>query len=59
MAVAAALVAVAMAAPVAQATTPAPGYEAFAGCPSKTENPKIALCLHSEITGGHFNMGNK
>lgn len=54
-----ALAATAMLAPVAQATIPAPGYEAFAGCPSPPENPAIAGCLRSVVTGGHFNMGNK
>jgi hypothetical protein len=58
-AVAVALVAVAMVAPAAQATTPAPGYAAFAGCPSPSENPSIAICLRSVVTGGHFKMGNK
>lgn len=38
-AVVAAVVAVAMLAPMAQADTPAPGYEQFAGCPSARENP--------------------
>jgi hypothetical protein len=45
--------------PVAQATTPAPGYERFAGCPSPSENPSTALCLRSVITSGHFQMGSK
>jgi hypothetical protein len=56
---AAALVAVAMVAPAAQATTPAPGYGQFAGCPSPSENPAVDGCLHSVITGGNFKMGNK
>jgi hypothetical protein len=52
--------AVAMVAPVAQAETPAAGYEQFAGCPSpKTENPLITSCIHSVVTGGHFQMGSK
>lgn len=58
-AVAAALVAVAMLAPAAQATTPAPGYEQFAGCPSPSENPKVAFCVRSEVTGGHVKIGSK
>lgn len=45
--------------PLAQATTPAKGYEQFAGCPSKTENPATAICIRTVITGGHFKMGNK
>jgi len=49
----------ALMAPLAQATTPAPGYEKFAGCPSPSENPAIAGCVYSVVTGGHFQMGNK
>ncbi len=45
--------------PVAQATTPAKGFEAFAGCPSPAENSKISLCITARITGGHFQMGSK
>jgi len=55
----AAVAAFAMMAAVAQAATPAPGYENFAGCPSKAENPAITSCLSSVITSGHFKMGNK
>jgi hypothetical protein len=54
-----ALVAMAVLAPLAQADTPRPGYERFAGCPSPTENPSVEICLRSVITGGHFQMGNK
>jgi hypothetical protein len=54
-----AIAAVAMMAPVAQAATPAPGYEQFTGCPSAAENPKIEFCLHSLIKSGHFQMGSK
>lgn len=53
------LVAVALLAPMAQAATPAPGYERFAGCPSPAENPKVALCAYSVVKSGHFKMGNK
>jgi hypothetical protein len=57
---AAALLTVAMIAPLAQAETPAPGYSQFAGCPSKkSENPNITSCIRSVISGGHFDMGNK
>jgi hypothetical protein len=45
--------------PAAQATTPAKGYEQFAGCPSPAENPAIGICLRSVVKSGHFNMGNK
>ena len=41
---------------VAVATTPAPGYEQFAGCPSSTENSTIAICTHATINGGYFQM---
>ena len=54
-----AVAAVAMVAPVASATTPAPGFEQFAGCPSHAENPKIEGCIYSKVTSGHFKMGNK
>ncbi|HEX3359948.1 MAG TPA: hypothetical protein VHS74_03050 [Solirubrobacterales bacterium] len=55
----AAFAAAAMVVPAAQAATPAPGYEQFAGCPSHAEDPLIEVCLHSVITGGHFQMGSK
>lgn len=57
--VAAAVAAVAMLAPAAQAKTPAPGYERFAGCPSPEENSKVTGCLQSLVSGGHFDMGNR
>lgn len=44
---------------VAQATTPAEGYERFAGCPSPEENPEVFLCQRAVIDGGHFQMGSK
>lgn len=49
----------ALAAPVASAATPAPPYTKFAGCPSKAEVPTVIACVRSEISGGHFKMGNK
>jgi hypothetical protein len=49
----------ALAAPVAQAATPAPGYGQFAGCPSQEENPSVEVCLYSLIKSGHFQMGSK
>jgi hypothetical protein len=56
----AALVSVALMAPLAQAATPAPGYGQFAGCPSpKTEKPKITTCLTSTISSGNLHLGNK
>jgi hypothetical protein len=58
-AAAVALVAVAMVASAANATTPAPGFEGFAGCPSPAENPKITTCIRSVVTGGHVKIGKK
>jgi hypothetical protein len=58
-AVGAALLALSLLAPIGHAAEPAEGYEQFAGCPSPEENPQIGACLRSEITGGHFEMGNK
>jgi hypothetical protein len=55
----AALLAVALAAPVAQAATPAPGYTQFKGCPSQAEIAAVESCTRSVITGGHFKMGSK
>lgn len=49
----------ALSASIAQAETPAKGYEAFAGCPSAKENPSVTGCLHSVIKSGHFLMGSK
>ena len=54
------IMAFAMLSPAAQAKKPNPPYEQFAGCPSPfTENAEILTCVRSEITGGHFKMGNK
>lgn len=58
-AVMAAVAAIALAAPAAQATTPAPGFTQFDGCPSPSENPNIELCVRATIKGGHFQMGSK
>ncbi len=54
-----ALLAVALLAPAAQATEPAEGYEEFAGCPSPEEQEGLSVCLFSEITGGHLQVGSK
>ncbi|HVO53603.1 MAG TPA: hypothetical protein VMT37_04235 [Solirubrobacterales bacterium] len=54
-----AVVAAAAMAPLASATTPAKGYEQFAGCPSPSENPIITSCQHSSIYGGYVKLGNK
>jgi hypothetical protein len=53
------LTAIALLAPSAFATTPAKGFENFAGCPSPAENPGISLCITGHIKGGHFQMGSK
>lgn len=55
----AALAAMALAAPVAFAATPAPGYSQFAGCPSPAENAEAVDCVRGVISGGHFQMGSK
>jgi hypothetical protein len=55
----AALVAVAIMAPAASATTPAPGYGQFAGCPTKAEFSYLTTCLRSEVKSGRFKLGNK
>jgi hypothetical protein len=59
VALGAAIMAVALLAPAAQAVKPAPPYEQFAGCPSLKEVPTSEICVHSVITSGHFQMGNK
>lgn len=57
--VAAVLSAVPLMAPLAQAATPKPGYTQFTGCPSPSEDPAVEACLHSVVSGGHFQMGSK
>ncbi|MBK5219102.1 MAG: hypothetical protein JJE35_04865 [Thermoleophilia bacterium] len=59
LAAAASLAALALAAPIAQAATPAPGYTQFAGCPSTSEVPSVVACVRSVVKGGHFQMGSK
>jgi hypothetical protein len=56
---AAALLMAAVGVNTAQAKSPAPGYEAFAGCPSPEENPNIGACFVTTIKSGHFKMGSK
>jgi hypothetical protein len=53
------LAAIALLAPAAFATSTAPGYERFAGCPSPEEDPEVFLCQRQVVTGGHFQMGSK
>lgn len=55
----AAMVVLSLLAPLAQARNTAPGYEAFAGCPSPEENPAIGACFTTKIKSGHFKMGSK
>ncbi len=51
---------VALFAPAAQATTPAPGFSQFAGCPDpKTEIKTVEICVASVVKSGNFKMGNK
>jgi hypothetical protein len=58
-AIGAALTALVLVAPAANAATPAPGYEQFAGCPSPEEHPAVPVCVRTVIDGGHFQMGSK
>ena len=60
VAMAAVIAALAVLAPSASALTePKEGYKQFAGCPDAAEAPTITTCFRAEITGGHFQMGNK
>lgn len=38
-------------------TSPAPGYDQFAGCPNPGQNPAIVTCFHTVFTSGNFQMG--
>jgi hypothetical protein len=58
-AIGAAVVALALLAPVASAEEPKEGYKQFAGCPSKKEIPTMQICFRNLVTGGHFQMGSK
>jgi hypothetical protein len=55
----AAIAAMAILAPLAQAKTPAPGYTQFAGCPSPEENPIISSCIRATVKSGSVQMGSK
>jgi hypothetical protein len=58
--IASAVTAMALIAPAAQAATPAPGFEQFAGCPTKAEFAgPIFACTAGVIKSGHFQMGSK
>lgn len=54
-----ALASMALLASAAQAATPAPPYEDFAGCPSPTESHFVASCLYYTLSGGHIGFGNR
>lgn len=54
-----ALASMALLASAADATTPAPPYQDFAGCPSFAENPFVGDCVKYEFTGGHIGFGNR
>lgn len=45
--------------PAAEATTPAPGFGQFAGCPTKAEKAEIEACYTIKIKSGNFKMGSK
>jgi len=59
-AIGAAILALALLAPVASAETePAEGYEQFASCPDQGESATSVICIRSDVTGGHLDVGNK
>lgn len=55
----AAFMLVAVFASAAQAEKPKPPYEQFAGCPNEAESASSVLCIRSDVTGGHLNVGNR
>jgi hypothetical protein len=55
----AAMAALVLLAPIAQAAETAPGYEQFSGCPTPAESPESSGCIRSEVTGGHLQFGSK
>jgi hypothetical protein len=54
-----AILALAALSPSAQARRPSPGYEQFAGCPSRAEYAGSNTCLWVVITGGHLKLGSR
>jgi hypothetical protein len=55
----AAILAIAMFAPMAQAKEePQPGFTQFRGCP-RPEEKVMVFCVRSDVTGGHLQMGTK
>lgn len=60
IAIVAAIAASALLVPAASAETePAEGYEQFASCPDEGESASSVICIRSDITGGHLNVGNR
>ena len=58
-AVVTALLAAAFLAPAAGAAETAPGFEQFSGCPTPAESPGTPVCIRSDVTGGHLQVGSK
>lgn len=58
-AIVAALLAVALIAPAAGAAETAPGFEQFSGCPTPEESPGTPVCIRSDVTGGHLQVGTR
>jgi hypothetical protein len=54
----AAVLAICMLAPAAQAKEPAPGFTQFAGCPTQAEALR-AFCVRADVTGGFLKVGSK
>jgi hypothetical protein len=54
----AAILAIALFAPAAQAQEPNPGFEEFKGCPTPAEK-ELVFCVRSDVSGGHIQMGSK
>lgn len=55
----AAILALALLAPMAQAAKTAPGFEQFNGCPTPKESPGTPTCIRSDVTGGYLQIGKK
>jgi hypothetical protein len=53
------LASMALLASAADAATPAPPYEDFAGCPSRAENAFVASCLKFTFSGGSIGIGKR
>lgn len=59
VAIGAALAALLVVAPVASAAETNPNYEQFSGCPTPAESSETPLCIRSDISGGHLQVGSK